>query len=254
MHNQVLIEFLGHPNEHIRAAAASALIEAGEACASEALVRTAQQDKCQDVRTAALAALRNHGGLNDIPWLADVVKDAYRNDFERANALEAILMTTARYLHRPDGPRMIQTAVELAKIGLNKLEGELTYTAASWGFLLGEALAPRLCEICMDESFPSSVREEACVSLGKIRYSGASGIFLKLIRSKPDVEDDEASALADYEERLARAAAEAITKIDARPLLAESGKTAQNALMYYSLRTGHMVFSDHILDAQGKRI
>ncbi|MFH0728397.1 MAG: HEAT repeat domain-containing protein [Pseudomonadota bacterium] len=254
LHNQVLIEFMGHPDEQIRAAAAWALIEAGETCAREALVRTAQQDNCLDVRAAALAALRNQAGANDIPWLADVVKDSHRDDLERANALEAILMTTARHLHRSDRSWMIQTAAELARIGLGKLEGELTYTAASRGFLLGEALAPRLCEICMDETFPSSVREEACVSLGKIRYSGASGIFLKLIRGKPDVEDDEASPLEDYMERLARAAAEAITKIDARLLLTESGKTAQNALKHYSLRTGHLVFSDHILDSQGKRI
>jgi HEAT repeat protein len=254
LHNQVLIEFLGHPDKQIRAAAAGALLEAGEACAREALVTTAQQDNCLEVRSAALAALRHQAGRNDIPWLADIVKDSHRDDLERADALEAILMTTARHLHRPDGPWMIQTAVELARIGLDKLEGELTYTAASRGFLLGEALAPRLCEICLNKSFPPSVREEACISLGKIRYSGASGIFLKLIRSKPDVEDDEASPLGDYKERLARAAAEAITKIDARLLLAESGKTAQNALIHYSLRTGHLVFSDHILDAQGKRI
>ncbi len=56
----------------------------------------------------------------------------------------------------------------------------------------------------------------------------------------------------DGAKRVAAAAADALANIDAALLLPESGLTARNALFRFSVKTGSLVFENHILDTRGR--
>jgi len=254
--SQVIIDFLQHSqDEAIRAAAAWALLEATEAGVTETLAQVAQQDSSEKVRIAALAALRKQARPSDALWLAKRVRDVGCALVERANALEAILMMTVQYWHHAYGTRQLKDlAEELALLALNKPAKDLTYAAAARGHLLGETLAPRLMAISVDGQFPYDVREAACVSLGKLKYHDAIDVLLELVRREPNTPDDEDIPLTNLNQRIARTAAESLCQIDASILLDEPGQTAYNALARFSIRTGHLIFSNHIKNANGRVI
>lgn len=246
---RIIIEFLDPGNtESVRKAAAWALTDAGETDVTDALAKTAQEDESRAVRLAALGALRKHARFSDISWLSDIVRDEQRDVLERTNALEAVFMAISRYLYKSDEMWMnrlfpigkpARLGLELATAALKEPKHDLSYTAASRAYLLGDNIAPRLIDICVDNTFPFDVREAAVVSLGKLRFRGATDVLFDLIRREPDTSDDEELPLTNQKQRLARAAAEAMTMTDATLLLHETGNTAGNALRWYSLSTGN---------------
>jgi len=251
--SQIIIDFLqSELDESVRIAAAWALMEATESGVTEALAQVAQHDNSEEVRIAALAALRKQARPFDAHWLAERVNDKQRTLVERANALEAVLMMTFKYWHQSYGIQLKGLAKELALVALSEPGKDLTFAAASRGHLLGDTLAPRLMAVCADEKFPYDVREAACTSLGKLKYRGAIEVLLELVRREPETPDDEEIPLANLNQRIARTAAESLCQIDASLLLHEPGQTAQNALARFSITTGHLVFSDHIRDANGR--
>lgn len=259
---RIITEFLGPENdESVRKAAAWALTDAGESGVTDALAKTAREDESGAVRIAALGALRKQARPYDISWLSEVVRDERRDILERTNALEAVFMAISRYLYKSDVMWMnrlfpvgkpAKLGIELALAALREPKRDLTFTAASRAYLLGEGIAPRLTEICADNTFPYDVREAAITSLGKLKFQGAVDALFQLIRLEPDVPDDEELPLTNQNQRLARAAAEAVAMIDAALLLHEPGSAARHALRRYSLNTGNLVFADCILDSGGR--
>lgn len=228
---------------------------------TEALAQAAQDDDSEAVRIAALGALRRQARLHDIQWLSELVKEQQHDVLERTNALEAIFMTISRYIGRPDVRWMDRVtayvqpkelAVELALIALSEPNGDLTYTAASRAYLVGDEIAPRLIEIILDEEFSDDIAEAACISLGKLKCRGAVDLLFALLRQEPDVPDDEEHPLSDFCQRLARSAAEALTRIDLTLLLHEPGQSAHNALGHFSVNTGCLVSEEYILDINGR--
>jgi HEAT repeat protein len=251
-HSELIIEFLDHPDPEVRGVASGALADATESGATEALAGVARNDESEVARIAALEALKYNARPSDISWLAERVKDEGREEEERAEALEAVMLAAARCRHR-DGPWMESLAASLALEALNRPDlVDLAFSAAALGYLMGNDLAPRLAEIIGSEQWPLSIREAACVSLGKLRYSDAVGALLELVRREPEAPNDEEMPETDQGKRVARAAAEAIAQIDPTLLIHEPGRTARNALGKLSMSRGCLVFSDHVLDVNGQ--
>jgi HEAT repeat protein len=124
---------------------------------------------------------------------------------------------------------------------------ELALAASLGAHLAGDEAASYLIEICTDKQSPSSVREAACMSLGKLKSHRAVPFLLELVRQEPDVMDDEEAPDMDPAKRIARAAAQAIAGIDPGVLLNEPGQTANRALAGFSISTGRLVFADGIV-------
>jgi nucleoside phosphorylase len=251
----VLSDYLhNNESEEVREAAAWALVDSVETGVTEALGQAARQDASQKVRTAALAALRKQARPADAAWLADCVRDDNRSLIERTNALEALLWLASRYARRPDGPWLQKLATELTLLALSDPSGELTHTAADRAYLAGEQIGQRLVDIVDDATFPASAREAVCGSLGKLKHQDASNVLLKLLRRQPDTAGDEATTVTDADQRIARAAAEALSRIDPGLLLHEPGLAAETALARFAVETGSFMFSDSIIDARGLAI
>lgn len=248
----IVSEFLRHQDEKVRIQAARALEGAVESKATEALSRAARYDKSPEVRKSALTALHNNARTKDAHWLAEIADSETTDDSERSSALAALLSLAGRFRHDCEYTWLLRLGLETAGRALEKLSGDLPFAASYRGHLLGQEFAPRLLGVCIDEAFSPSVREGACISIGKLKYREATDTLLQLMRREPDVPSDEEEPEINRGKRLATAAADALANIDAARLLAEPGLTARNALLKFSIRTGSLVFQDYILDTRGR--
>ncbi len=70
----------------------------------------------------------------------------------------------------------------------------------------------------------------------------------------PDAPDDEDLSLGGANLRIARAAAEGVTGIDAVMLLAEPGRTATNALPHQYVKTRKLIYSNYIIGVNGRTV
>ncbi len=252
-------------DDQARTAAARALSDATESFVPRILSEACQNEKSDDVRIAVLEALKKRARPEFFPWLRRTVMNEKLDVDERSAALEAVLRCSSRYAGLSAGPTLkrlagfgddvSRTARKLTMEMLDpSADPEIAAVAASYSYLLGEEFGPVLTEICRDENRPFRVRTDACSSLGKLRYLPSAEALLSIVRKYPDVPDDEQAPLLSSEDHLARAAAEALSKIDPTVLCGLDGKTVQTALIRHSLRTGCLVFSDHVLDQAGRRI
>jgi nucleoside phosphorylase/predicted phosphodiesterase len=216
------------------------------------------------VRLAALQSLVKQGGPQEVLKLARLADDEAVDVEERAEALASALQICARLT--PDS----LTLRLLSRSTLDALRtpsGLLAMSAAMHAHVLGDQIAERLLEVCRDEQASDSVREEACRSLArqlgqmKMPRNGdhtlreqAADILLELVRREPATVADEEEPNLDPRQRLAQAAAAALTEINAERLLGEPGTTCANALAAFAVRTGCLVFPDRIINASGQTI
>lgn len=207
---------------------------------SAALAAAAQrEEETAEVRHGALVALRRHARASDIDWLAAYVRDASAPVAWRAAALEAILAAGLRCRESSFATRLATLTNRIVREVLASDDEDLKLAAAQFGHSLGEDACPLLLGVCRDQSQPTSVREAACQSLGKLRYSGAVESLVEMQRFPPPA-------------RVAAAAAAALTEIDPLALLGEATPAAERALADFSLRTGCLVYQNAIADSRGR--
>jgi nucleoside phosphorylase/HEAT repeat protein/DNA polymerase III delta prime subunit len=248
----------------VRAAAAQALADSARTTYGHELARVAQEDGVKAVRMAALQSLVKQGGPQDVLKLVRLADDEARDVEERAEALATALQICARLT--PDG-LMLRMLSRTTLDALRTPSGLLAMSAAMHAHMLGDTLAERLLDVCRDDEASDSVREEACSSLarqiGQTRtpHNGdyalrkrAADALLELVRREPATAADEDEPNLDSRQRLAQAAAAALTEINAARLLGEPGTTCAHALAAFSVRTGCLVFPDRIINAGGQTI
>ncbi|MEP7342613.1 MAG: NACHT domain-containing protein [Acidobacteriota bacterium] len=242
----------------VRAAAAQALADSARTTYGHELARVAQEDGVKAVRMAALQSLIKQGGPQDILKLSRLAGDEARDMEERAEALATALQICARLT--PDA-LMLRMLNHSALDALQAPSGLLAMSAASHAHVLGDQIAERLLEICGDDQASDSVREEACRSIARILRNHehvlkdrAADLLLDLVRREPATTADEEEPNLDSRQRLAQAAAVALTEINVARLLGEPGTTCANALAAFAVRTGCLVFPDRIINAGGQTI
>jgi hypothetical protein len=250
--SELIVGLLASPEPETRRAAAWALVEATGAGVHEGLAAAARHDSDEDVRPAALEALERRATPDDSSWLVERIGDAARSADERGRALRALLTTAGRWSGTPEGEWLPVLAAEQVLLALVSTEGDLALEAVALAHHVGPSVAPRLIEVCIDGGTSPSVRELACTALGKMGYAGARGTLLSLVRSAPEAGDDEDQPLEAGADRVARAAAEALTRIDVASLLREPGTTAEHALARFAVETGALVFDSHVLGPDGR--
>ncbi len=238
----------------VRASAAWVLLDASGPGIADAVARAAQEDPDEEVRFAALAALRSHVRPADVGWLESLACDPTQSPKQRTKSLEALLTLVDRYRFRRDFTDVAARVEQIVQSALDSPTEDLALEAASRAHLLGESIGNRLAKLCIDAAAWSGVREAACNSLGRIRYRPGAESLLSLVRAAPNSRSDEAKTVTAVPERLANAAAAALAHIDPYFLLPEDGQTAQNALARFAVENGCLVFADHIVDAHGRRL
>jgi hypothetical protein len=246
--SELVLEWLEGPPE-LQRAAVWALAEATGPGVYEGLTAAARDDPEEEVRLAALEVLERRLQPTESSWLPQRIEDETRSLDERAYALRAVLGGMGRWSADPDVEAQAHRLVELV---LSDVEGELALEAVLYAHHAGPAIAPRLIEICLDSKASPSVRELACTALGKLEFAGAREALLSLVRAAPETDDDEDQPLEAGADRVARAAAEALTRIDVASLLREPGRTAEHALARYSVETGALVFDSYVLGPDGR--
>lgn len=244
--------------QEVRAAAAQALADSARTTYGHELARVAQEDEVKAVRMAALQSLVKQGGPQDILKLSRLAGDEARDVEERAEALATALQICARMT--PDA-LILRILSHSALDALRVPSGLLAMSAASHAHVLGDQIAERLLEVCGDDQASDSVREEACRSLARILRNGdralkdrAADLLLDLVRREPATAADEEEPNLDSRQRLAQAAAAALTEINVARLLGEPGTTCANALAAFALRTGCLLFPDRIINAGGQTV
>jgi HEAT repeat protein len=247
----MIVDLLASAEPEIRRAAAWALAEATGPGVFEGLM-TAANDPNEEVRCAALEVFQSRARPEDSAWLVARIGDLSRSSDERSFALRALLTAAGRYAHTPEGQWLPVVAVEQVLLALRDPEGELALEATVHAHHAGPSVGPRLVEICLDEEASPAVRELACAALGKMEYRGAVDALLGLVRTAPDADDDEDQPLEAGGLRMARAAAEALTRIDAGLLLREPGSTVFYALARFAIETGCLIYDDHIVGPDGR--
>lgn len=246
--SELILTWLEGPPE-LRRAAAWALAEATGPGVYEGLVAAARDDPEEEVRLAALEVLERRLRPTESSWLPQCIEDETRSLDERAYALRAVLGGMGRWSADPDVGAQAHRLVEIV---LSDPEGELAVEGVVYAHHAGPAIAPRLVEICLDSKASPSVRELACTALGKLEFAEAREALLSLVRAAPEADDDEDQPLEAGAERVARAAAEALTRIDVASLLREPGRTAEHALARFSVETGALVFDSYVLGPDGR--
>lgn len=248
----------------VRAAAAQALADSARTTYGHELARVAQEDGVKAVRMAALQSLVKQGGPQDVLKLIRLTDDEDRDVEERAEALATALQICARTT--PDA-LTLKLLIRSTLDALRAPSGMLAMSAAMHAHVLGDQIADRLLEVCRDDEASDSVREEASRSLarqiGQIRtpHNGyqalkerAADVLLELVRREPATAADEDEPNLDSRQRLAQAAAAALTEINVARLLGEPGTTCAHALAAFAVRTGCLVFPDRIINAGGQTI
>lgn len=242
----------------VRAAAAQALADSARTTYGHELARVAQEDRVKAVRMAALQSMVKQGGPQDILKLSRLAGDEARDVEERAEALATALQICARLT--PDA-LMLRMLSHSALDALRVPSGLLAMSAASHAYVLGDQIDVRLLDVCGDDQASDSVREEACRSLARMLRSGdhtlkdrAADLLLELVRREPATAADEEEPNLDSRQRLAQAAAAALTEINVARLLGEPGTTCANALAAFAVRTGCLVFPDRIINAGGQTV
>ncbi len=252
----MLAGYLRHTSSEIRCAAAGVMATAapGQDDVTGALSKAAWEDPEPVVRTRALDSLKRRARIVDADVLVKIIESPDRWEYERANALSALVNLAFRFQHLPDGLRLHRVAYDAVCKSLEPEESALPLFAAQVAWLLGNEIAPRLLETAADSSFSPQVREDAVASLGKLKHKPAEPLMLELMRLFPNVDSDEDIMETHPGKRLAQRAAQALTFIKPELLLDEKGTTAHHALFDFSIHTGSLVFKDFILDASGKSL
>ncbi len=248
---ELIVGLLASEAPEIRRAAAWALAEASGPGVFEGLVAAAD-DPDEEVRCAALEVFQGRARPDDAGWLALRIGDESKPSEERAFALRAGLAAARRYADAPEGHWLTTVAVEQVLLALRDPEGDLALEAAAHAEDAGPSVGPRLVELCLETEASTFVRELACAALGKLQYHGAVEALVRLLRDAPDADDDEDQLLETEAHRIARAAAEALARIDAGLLLREPGSTAYYALARFAVETGCLVYEDHIMGPDGR--
>ena len=249
----LIVEILRRSRTETCRAAAWALAEATGPGVFEALSMAARHDLDEGVRLAALEVFASRARADDTAWLVERIADPSRSADERSFALRALLEAAGRAVAAPGGEAWLPgIAVEQVLLALRDPKGELALEAAAHAHQAGPAVAPRLLEICRDGSASPGVRETACAALGRLRFRGAAEVLLQLIRAAPEVEDDEDESLTAAEERVARAAAEALARIDVGLLLEEPGSTVFHALARFAIETGCLIYAERVVGPDGR--
>ncbi|HEX6904691.1 MAG TPA: NB-ARC domain-containing protein [Thermoanaerobaculia bacterium] len=246
--SELIMEWLGGPPD-LRRAAIWALAEATGPGVYDGLIAAARNDPEEEVRLAALEILEPRLQPTESDWLPQLIGDEARSLDERVYALRALLGRMEGWSANPDVGAQARRLIEVV---LSDPEGELALEAVLYAHKAGPGVAPRLIEICLDPRASPSVRESACAALGKLETAGAREALLSLVRAAPDADDDEDQVLEAGADRVARAAAEALTRIDVTSLLREPGATAEHALARFSIETGALVFDSHVLGPDGR--
>lgn len=251
---ELILELLASQKPDIRRAAASALAAATGSGVFDGLVKAAG-DPDEKVRCAALEIFPDRARPDDAVWLARRIEDDSRSSEERGFALRALLTAAGRYAHTTDvEAQWLRTlAAEQVLHALRNPEGDLALEAVARAQHAGSAVGARLIELCQDEGASPYVRELACAALGKMEFRGAVNVLLELVRTVPDADDDEDQPLETAYHRIARAAAEALTRIDPSLLLREKGSTAFYALARFAVESGNLIYEDHIVGQDGKK-
>ena len=257
-HSNIIILYTDpHVNETLRIQAIEVLAESSETQVTEKLVSLAKEDVSETVRIAALSALKKRARAFDFEWLANRTRDETYSDLERAMALEAIytIYNSSRYGHLLyiNHHYLYDQVMALSLASLKEISTNLNRVAATESYTLGQNIAPILLGVCQNESlFKESVLESACISLGKLKYKPALALLLKWVEREPNLLDDEELPLIQENQRLARAAAQACIQIDLDTAIKFSVKTMQVAIKNFALENGYLIFSDHIINPQGK--
>lgn len=248
---ELIVNLLASETPEVRRAAAWALAEGNGPGVFEGLV-TAASDPDEEVRCAALEVFQNRARPDDAGWLGKFIQDSSRSSDERGFALRALLVAAGRYAGSQEGQWLPGIAVEQILLALRDPEGDLALEAVAYAHHAGSSVGPRLVELCLDDEASPSVRELACAALGKMEYRGAVDVLLGLVRAAPEGDDDEDQPLESGRQRMARAAAEALARIDAGLLLREPGSTAFYALARFAVETGCLVYDDRVIGPDGR--
>jgi hypothetical protein len=246
--SELIVEWLAGAPE-IRRAAVWALAEATGSGAYEGLIAAARDDPEEEVRLAALEVLERRIQPTEGPWLVQRIEDETRSLDERASVIRAALRGMERWA---EAPELGVHSHRLIEALLSELEGALALEAVLCAHHAGPAIGPRLLEICLDPQASPAVREGACTALGKLEFQAAREALLTLVRAAPEADDDEDQPLETGADRIAHAAAEALTRIDIAALLREPGRTAEHALARFSVETGALVFDSYVLGPDGQ--
>ena len=244
--------------ETVQVQAVWALMEATETHITDKLADLGQSDRSEKVRIAALAALKKRARSIDFVWLSKRIRDESCDTVERANALEAIFGLYYRskqgqlslyfehtYLH--------DQVLKLVQFSLKKTVTDINLTAVMGASVLGVDIAPILLTVCQNQSmFSESVKESACISLGKIKYQPAIPLFISWIEKSPDLPDDEEEALMDVDSRLARAAAQAYVQTDLINAAYHKLQTTRIAVSQFALENGYLIFADKVIAPNGR--
>ncbi len=254
---QAAVACLGHhlmrsANPENRALAASVLASASSPEVGALLFRAAREDPDPCVRISALESLVEHPNPLEFAWLRDVARDTRLDEEERARALSALLACASRFGGTRDWARLTTDSLIELEQALASGCDALRLAAIARADAAGPRAVPLLIIVLSDDD--EVVQEEACRTLARIGDHDAALALRRVAALAITVARDESEMVFDPAARVGAEAAR--TLADCQPLLLLDLDTepAAQALEQFAIRTGSLVFRDHILDAHGRRL
>jgi len=247
----VLHDLLTAAPDAIRTAAAWALEKSTHSQTTEALAIAIRADSSPSTRAAAVGALRERARPDQVSWLLKIAQDPTEAQSIRADAMTAVLQAALRFAHYESGPELRRIAARAVLEALEETQGELALAAATHAYAGGVAVIAQLVEITTNTTASFGVREAACHALGKLRHRDAINDLLALVKQAPKASDGSERVILEATSRIASAAAQALTQIDASALAGLGSPVAIAALTRHAVETGQLVFSQPLLDPSG---
>jgi len=241
----------------LRLAAINAISDCTDFTIVPRLIAVARDDTDAEVRETAL---QNLLWVRD-PSIAGWLRERYhrsRRPTERARCLDLLVETAHRWGRFADGQLVFEAAFQCVREALRRPDSLLAEVAARNAHLLGESVIPLLLPLLTAKSVSIEVRYWACESLGRLEAVEAAESLEIIVQNHPDGhadgKTDEQSDEGVTEEMVVAAAAEALALIAPCKLLKIPGAVSREALAHFSMRTGHLVFKNYILDPSGRRL
>ena len=258
--NQFILQILkSNCNEKIRALALNVFEYSNIGDLNQILIKIIKNDESNLVKKYAIMILRKVGHVREYEIIYNMIKNKHINPDNDLQTIWTLFEITDRLFKSNNNSRISEIHDCSKKLIIRIIKNQnskvtILSLAILYAHLVGANIGKYLIEICKDENQYYRTRELACFSLGRLHYQPATETSLQLIKCEPNIDPYEWELLTNFSKRLSRAAALSLTYIDPGKLLQTSCKTGFNALAHFSRRTGNLIYSDYILDANGQII
>lgn len=244
--SRLVVQFLKQSTvAEIRAEAALALL-ASNWLATPAALRTAfVEDESELVQEAAMEALVPHANGVLAQLFAECAADRSRPMTQRCWAMRGLFRALDSERGRYGEDSLVMTVQDAFDHAIS--EGtDICQIAAAQAYKLGSTVNSPLLATALNAASNERLRVAAIESIVALGNASACDDLMSLVN-----QDD--STTPEYSERVAHAAATALTVLAPLRLLENNSPIAHAALEDWSLRTGCLVFDDYYIDASGRQ-